>query len=375
MSIPPESSGSHPAPAAGRPAPVSPDQLLPPVEPPSAGFLLQLFVVPAIIVACVVLVWFGIETLARSGQQDPAEIVAGLRSANGFQQAKDLADMLAVPERYAKLRDSRELAQGVAKYVDEMIAAAGDANRGQDADSAITMRYILVTLLGEMHVDDGMPALIKAATSDPERDVRRKAINAIAVLVGTLREASPEQYVASGELVDALVTLASDQDELLRSETAFAIGVAAQTKDADPRLVEELERLADDPYTDARFNAAVGLARMGSPLAPQAVAEMFDFEALAASIGGEKAITAEQSPEQLRGQQAYKRNTIVSSALSAVGMVLKSDPPAATLAPLQTALEKFIADAPQIQDPAPVPREQVDAAKRMLERVKTARSQ
>jgi HEAT repeat protein len=329
--------------------------------------LLQLFVVPAIIVACVVLVWFGIETLARSGQQDPAEIVAGLRSANGFQQAKDLADMLAVPERYAKLRDSRELAQGVAKYVDEMSAA------GDKADSAITMRYILVTLLGEMHVDDGMPALIKAATSDPERDVRRKAINAIAVLVGTLREVSPEQYVVSDALVDALVTLASDQDELLRSETAFAIGVAAQTKDADPRLVEELERLADDPYTDARFNAAVGLARIGSPLAPKAVAEMFDFEVLGASIGGEKAITAEQSPEQLRGQQAYKRNTIVSSALSAVGMVLKSNPPAATLAPLQSALEKFIADAPQIQDPAPVPREQVDAATRILERVKADR--
>jgi HEAT repeat protein len=235
------------------------------------------------------------------------------------------------------------------------------------------MRYILVTLLGEMHVDDGMPALVKAATSDPERDVRRKAVNAIAVLAGTLHKRDPEQGVASDELVEALLKLASDQDELLRSETAFAIGVVAQAKDADPRLVEELGRLADDPYTDARFNAAVGLARIGSPLAPKAAAEMFDFEALAASVGGEKPITLEQSPERLRSQQAYKRNMIVSSALSAVGMLLKSNLPAATLAPLQTALEKFIADAPKIQDPAPVPREQIDAAKRVLERVKSAR--
>jgi HEAT repeat protein len=368
MSIPPDSSHSQPArDAGGRPAPVSPDQLLPPVEPPSAGFLLQLFVVPAIIVACVVLVWFGIETLARSGQQDPAEIVAGLRSANGFQQAKDLADMLAVPERYAALRDSRELAQGVAEYVDQLIA------EGDDKDSAITMRYILVTLLGEMHVDDGLPVLIKAATSDPERDVRRKAINAIAVLAGTLAGLNPPQHVASDKLVDALVKLANDQDELLRSETAFAIGVVAQSPEADPRLVEALGHLADDPYTDARFNAAVGLARIGSPLAPMAVGEMLDFEALAASIGGEKPITTEQSPEQLRSQQAYKRNTIVSSALSAAGMLLEKNLPAASLAPLEAALKKFIADAPSIQDPARVPDEQVDAAKRVLERVKAAR--
>jgi HEAT repeat protein len=186
---------------------------------------------------------------------------------------------------------------------------------------------------------------------------------------------NPPQYVASDELVDALVKLANDQDELLRSETAFAIGVVAQAPEADPRLIEALGHLADDPYTDARFNAAVGLARIGSPLAPKAVAEMLDFEALAASIGGEKAITAEQSPEQLRSQQAYKRNTIVSSALSAAGMLLEKKPPAASLAPLETALEKFIADAPKIQDPAPVPDEQVDAAKRVLERIESARGE
>lgn len=369
MSIPPDVSRSQAAPDAGRPAPLASDQLLPPVEPPSARFLLQLFVVPAVIVACVVLLWFGIETLARSGEQDPAKIVANLRGANGFQQANDLASMLAVPERYPQLRTSHELAQGVAQYVDELVA------KGDDAESAITMRYILVTLLGEMHVDDGLPVLIKTATSDPERDIRRKAINAIAVLAGSLGRLEPPQYVANDELVTALVELANDQDELIRSETAFALGVTALAPDADSRLVDALRLLADDPYTDARFNAAAALARIGSPLAPKPVAEMLDLEAIAASIGGEKPITEDQTPAALRSQQAYKRNTIVTSALRSIDALIEHKLPADAFAPIRTALEKFIAAAPQVQDPAPIPGELLDAAKASLAKVKEARGE
>jgi hypothetical protein len=36
---------------------LSPDDALPPVEPPSAGFIIQLFVVPGIIVVVVVMIW------------------------------------------------------------------------------------------------------------------------------------------------------------------------------------------------------------------------------------------------------------------------------------------------------------------------------
>ena len=39
-----------------RPAPISPNDALPPVEPPSAGFIVQLFVIPAVIVAIIIIV-------------------------------------------------------------------------------------------------------------------------------------------------------------------------------------------------------------------------------------------------------------------------------------------------------------------------------
>ncbi len=348
-------------------APLASDQLLPPVEPPSAGFLLQLFVVPAIIVACVVLLWFTIESLARSGEQDTDSIMSGLRSSTqGFQQAKDLADMLAVPERYPELRTKHDLAGKIAKYLDELVDA------GDDAEGAVTMRYFLVSALGEFHVDDGLPVLVKAARSDPERDVRRKALNAIAVLASSLGRLNPPQSLTSDALADALVELANDKDELIRSETAFAIGVVAAAPDADPRLDDALRQLADDPYTDARFNAAAALARFGSPLAPAAVAEMLDLEAIDSSLTGEKAITEDQSSQALRSQQAYKRNTILNSALAAIEMMLDNKTPPAALAPVEKALAAFLAAAPAIQNPSPVPSELVEAAARMLDRVKRA---
>lgn len=345
----------------------SSDELLPPVEPPSAGFIIQLFVIPAVIVAAVVAIWFVIESLARRGEQDPAVIVAALKSNNQarFQQAKELADMLRLPQRYPEMKVSHDLSQQIATYVDELVAA------GRPEDAEVTMRIFLVTALGEFHVDDGLPALLNAAQNDPERDVRRRAINAIAVLAGAMAGLKPPQSLQSEELVEALLKLADDQDELVRSETTFAIGVVAGTPDADPRLAEKLVELADDPYTDARFNAAAALARLGSPAAPAAVAEMFDADSLASSLSGEKALTAEVTEEALAAQKAFKRHMILSSALKSTNQLLATPAlPAEAFAPLETAVEGFLKSLEKLQKTDPLPDELVDEAERTLVRVK-----
>lgn len=345
----------------------SSDELLPPVEPPSAGFIIQLFVIPAVIVAAVVAIWFVIESLARRGEQDPAVIVAALKSNNQarFQQAKELADMLRLPQRYPEMKASHDLSHQIATYVDELVAA------GRPEDAEVTMRIFLVTALGEFHVDDGLPSLLNAAQNDPERDVRRRAINAIAVLAGAMAGLKPPQPLESEELTEALLKLADDQDELVRSETTFAIGVVAGTPDADPRLGEKLVELADDPYTDARFNAAAALARLGSPAAPAAVAEMFDADSLASSLSGEKALTEEVTEEALAAQKAFKRNMILSSALKSTNQLLATPAlPAKAFAPLETAVEGFLKSLEKLQKTGPLPDELVDEAERTLVRVK-----
>jgi HEAT repeat protein len=276
--------------------------------------------------------------------------------------------MLQSPQRYPELKTNHELAQKLAALLDEQVTA------GDDAEAAVTKRNFLCTALGEFHVDDGLGVLLKAARRDPQRDVRRRAVNAVAVLAGALGELKPPQYLKGDELVEALTALADDPDELIRSETAFALGVAAAGPDADPRLVAKLEELADDPYTDARFNAAVGLARLGNPRAGAALAEMLDAESIAASLSGEKAMTEEVSAEELRRQKAYKRNSIISNALSAIKLLLNHEGlPEATLEQLDGALTRFIASAPQIADPAPIAKEQLEAARQTLEQVRAAR--
>ncbi|MCA9118121.1 MAG: hypothetical protein KDA79_23780, partial [Planctomycetaceae bacterium] len=69
---------------------------LPPVEPPSAGFIVQLFLVPGLIVAAIIGVWVLFGRIAE-GRQDWRELVAELPSGNEqrrWRAALGLAQML-----------------------------------------------------------------------------------------------------------------------------------------------------------------------------------------------------------------------------------------------------------------------------------------
>ena len=50
------------------------EEILPPVEQPSAGFIVQLFVIPGMIVLVIVMVWLGLSWLAHHGTH-PEELV------------------------------------------------------------------------------------------------------------------------------------------------------------------------------------------------------------------------------------------------------------------------------------------------------------
>ena len=364
-SLPSPGDSSHQAvPPLGPKAALTSEQLLPPVEPPSARFILQLFVIPAVIVAAVVGVWFVVESLARRGQESPEAILAALRSSSQarFQRASELADMLRLPERYPKLKTDTVLASGLAQLLSEKV------DEQSDAEAEVTMRIFLASALGEFHVGDGLPVLLKAAQRDAERDVRRRAIDAIAVLAGTMANLNPPQPLAGEELIATLVALARDQDELVRSQTAFALGVvAAGTAQPDPRLVDALVELSDDPYTDARFNAALGLARVGDERAAAALAEMFEPDSLTASLAGEKPMTEAVSEPALRAQKAFKRNTILQNGLAGIELLREQgvDAPE-TLRPVTEAMARFLEAIPTIQEPAPVPGELRDAISRSL---------
>ena len=93
-------------------------QDLPPVEAPSAAFLLQLFMIPMIIVAIVVTVWLMFSWLAHLGS-DPRDLVRDLGSLNksSWQKAWTLSNLLRDPEN-DELRDDQELAGELIRVLD-----------------------------------------------------------------------------------------------------------------------------------------------------------------------------------------------------------------------------------------------------------------
>jgi hypothetical protein len=289
---------------------------------------------------------------AQSSKDNPAAKIQALRVGNQsrWQQAFELAQiMLSNREQSIVFKENSELALEVAKLLDEQVEAA------LEDDNSISLRYYLCRILGEFHVDDGLTVLLRAAREDGERDVRREAVNAIAVLAHTLSTLDPPRSLSHPELVDALVQLAGDQDDLIRSQTAFAIGVVMGEEDADERLRVELEKLADDLYSDARYNAAIALARQGNLRAVEAIAEMFDVEAVAMSI----------SQEKNSALQAFKRNTMLKNALDATSALLEKNPEL-DLSELTSAVEQFVATPTAWDKPQALPEGLLKQANELL---------
>ena len=168
-----------------------------------------------------VLLWLLVTTLATQGDQDPEKIVAALRGSNQarWQKAEELANMLRLEKRYPELKRNSELAAELAKLLDEEVEA------GLDDKNSITLRYYLCRVLGEFYVDDGLEVLLKVAREDPEVDVRREAVNALAVLSNVRANLDPPLGLEHPQLVETLTKLANDEVDLIRSQTAFALGV------------------------------------------------------------------------------------------------------------------------------------------------------
>src|SRR3954462_11494299 len=81
---------------------------LPPVEPPSAGFIIQLFVLPAVIVAVVIVVWLLFGKLA-GGERDPMDYVRAIQEANPHQSYRAAFELASLIHNDRRLSEDRRL--------------------------------------------------------------------------------------------------------------------------------------------------------------------------------------------------------------------------------------------------------------------------
>lgn len=276
---PSDMSMSSPENAPSKPSldePYLDDKPLPQVQPPSAGFLLQLFIIPMIIVGLIVMVWLMFSWLAHMGS-NPHELVRDLKKPNeaSWQRALTLADLLRNPA-HEDLKSDASMATELATVLDDQL------DQESFDENSIRLRMFLARALGEFRVVEALPPIIRAATleRDPvEIDVRRTALEAIAVYANNNRDVSLSEI---GICMDALITASRERSEIaedrearadLRSTAAYVLGVIG----GEPAL-DRLVILLDDPYTNARYNAATGLCRHGDARSVPVLLEMLDPE-------------------------------------------------------------------------------------------------
>ncbi|MDG2384183.1 MAG: HEAT repeat domain-containing protein [Pirellulaceae bacterium] len=253
-------------PDSGDPGPagtVDADDQLPPVSPPTAGFLMQLFIVPMVIVIIIVMVCLMFNWLAHLGTR-PEDLVDDLERLNpgSWQKALTIANYLCDPNQ-SELRQNQLMADRLAEVLDKQMEV------GAMSDEQIQLRVYLCRALGVFEVDNGMPALITAASTqrDPkELEVRLAALEALATLADGVPDGK-KLMRGNPKLIKTIDAAAREFDETglekqanaeLRQRAAYALGVIGGEQCQDT-----LAKMTSDPEWAVRFNAATGLARNG----------------------------------------------------------------------------------------------------------------
>jgi len=244
---------------SGKPTPL-PD--LPPVEPPSAGFVIQLFVIPAAVVVVVIIVWLLFGKLA-GGERDAMEYVRQLRAPTAnWRLAFELASLIqhdpkigSDPLLLGELTDllSHELDRNEDPKLTQYVALTLGAFRTLEAK----------TKNGD-HVDPLVP-LSRAL------DPKYKSPIQIAAAASLAKQAAR----MNGELDDphairALGEAAATGEPEMRQVAVYALGFFGGSTAA--QLLRERVRNDDDRFV--RYNAAVALARRGDPAAETTLREM-----------------------------------------------------------------------------------------------------
>ena len=311
----------------------SPDDALPPVEPPSAGFVVQLFLVPAIIVGIIVCVWVAFHWLAQLGNDPQAAVRSLRRNTEGrWQAALNLANDLRGPGG-AKLKADEALAGELASILADEVKSGRPVGGGHSAEQSRPLCVYHCRALGEFAVPVAAPPLVARAETTEQTEIARAAVEARAVLATNLAAAGGS--FADAPAVSAVVTGATRSDDPgLRSSAAFTLGVVG-----GEAARGRLEELCGDVEDDVRANAALGLARLGDPAAYETLAEMLALPDVATRPGDDESQAAR-----------YKRAMVVVNAIKGVGLLVDDTgdaPPGRVVTALEGLREDAIPDVRQ----------------------------
>lgn len=308
---------------------------LPPVEPPSAGFLVQLFLVPALIVGIIVSVWIAFHWLAQLGNDPQANVRALRRNTEGrWQAALNLANDLRGPGG-ADLKADTNLAAELASILGDEVKSGRPIGSGHAAEQSRTLCTYLCRALGEFTIPEAAGPLVARADDAAHPEVAQAAVEGLAVLATNLTAAGRDFTDPAKVTAAIIASTRSDQREQ-RGSATFALGVVG-----GDGARERLRELCEDGDDNVRYNAALGLARLGDADAWPTLAEMLTLPDVA------------MRPDDPRSQaDRYRRAMIVVNALKGVGLLVDDNaeaepPPADIMKAIEALRDDAVGDVQQ----------------------------
>jgi hypothetical protein len=319
---------------------VLPDEL-PPVEPPSAGFIVQLFVIPGIIVAALIGAWTLFDRMV-SGQQDVGHVMNDLASTNEHRRwraAFNLAQMLEADahlgEDGQQLAQNPQVAAALAGLLQEQVRTTSkdEKHLRHQAFLAKTLGWfdvpdvVIPALQGAMKITPE-PRAVGGAARRPDRfelpgeedagdeiralqqDVRCSAIGSVARIAG--RAAEQGAPLDHPELVKDLIALCSDESPKVRQLGVFSLGLFPE--DA---VTKRLTASLLDADENTRINAAIALARQGSSAGYSVLSDVLQEAAEPVLHESADSMTAEQR-RLYDSAMEFRRLVAVRNTLKAV---------------------------------------------------------
>lgn len=288
---------------------------LPPVEPPSARFIAQLFLVPALIVGGLVLggflisAWFGTDT------HDWQTLVTNLGRDNPHRRgraAHDLAQLLNADRQTPDGRPLREhppLATGLADLARNRLESSSGSD-DQDHRQEVVLLLGLLGLLDNPPIT--LPVFADAITEEHDVAIRRAGLTSIAST--GKRAIDLDRPLDDSELVRQLVALTADSDTDLKRDAVVALGTFGS-----PPARERLESLLVDPDEITRYNAAAALLFQGSSAGLNVFREILER---VASDSDSLSLTAQRT--EVEAREFEQQWLLIQLSLKAIATVAEN---------------------------------------------------
>lgn len=314
-----------PEPVVAAPATAPPPGDLPPVEPPSARFIVQLFIIPFLVVVVLVcflmLVYVFFGKIATGGN-DATDLVRTIRSGNENRRWRAAQELASLIHNDPKLTRDPALLGELTLLLDEELNLPKGKLQPELAQYLALALGAFETL--EAHPSGGRtvrPAatLVRALDEGYPAEVRVAAATSLSRLADRLGGRLDDPSV-----VGALADAGGSADPNVRQQAVYALGYFDEpaSREALRRAVtEDVERLV-------RYNAAVALARLDAQDGLPVLREMLsqpDLEAVFASELRENPEEARRRIEAIELEAILTLKEAVAAGKTAVASSLRPD--------------------------------------------------